>query len=125
MSLVTIPREIQLIIFGQLRVRDLVRLSETCHHLKDAARDPSLWKKIVLTYERIYNENEACMNHVSRCSSLREIVINGYFFATTSEDDNMNRSEKIIAVVMKAKNTLTSIDLSQRFPNLNTTSEHF
>ena len=77
-----------------------------------------LWKKITLTYERIYNENEACMNHVSRCSSLREIGINGFFISTTSEDNNMNRSEKIIAVVMKAKNTLTSIDLSQSFPNL-------
>ena len=80
MSIVTIPREIQLLIFGQLRVVELVRLSETCHRLKDAARDPSLWKQLTLTYERIKNKNEACRNHVSRCSSLREIVITGLVY---------------------------------------------
>ena len=112
MSIVTIPREIQLLIFGQLRVLDLVRLSETCHRLKDAARDPSLWKQLTLTYERIKNKNEACRNHVSRCSSLREIVI------TINGEKNLIRSDNIRAVVMKAKNTLTSIDLSPGFPNL-------
>ena len=111
MSIVTIPREIQLLIFGQLRVLDLVRLSETCHRLKDAARDPSLWKQLTLTYERIKNKNEACRNHVSRCSSLREIfIING--------EGNMTRCDKIILLVMEAKNTLTSIDFSPSFPNL-------
>ena len=35
MSIVTTPREIQLLIFGQLRVVDLVRVSETCNHLKE------------------------------------------------------------------------------------------
>jgi len=112
MSIVTIPREIQLLIFGQLRVLDLVRLSETCHRLKDAAREPSLWKQLTLTYERIKNKNEACRNHVSRCSSLREIVI------TINGEKNLIRSDNIRAVLMKAKNTLTSIDLSPGFPNL-------
>jgi len=112
MSIVTIPREIQLLIFGQLRVLDLVRLSETCHRLKDAARDPSLWKLLTLTYQRIKNKNEACRNHVSRCSSLREIVI------TINGEKNLIRSDNIRAVVMKAKTTLTSIDLSSCFPNL-------
>ena len=60
MNIDTAPREIQLIIFGQLKVPDLVRLSETCHCLKDVARDPSLWKKLTLTYERIKNKTEAC-----------------------------------------------------------------
>ena len=104
MSIVTIPREIQLLIFGQLRVLDLVRLSETCHRLKDAARDPSLWRQLTLTYERIKNKNEACRNHVSRCSSLREIVITG--------EEKVMRSDKIIAVLKKAKTSLTSIHLS-------------
>ena len=94
-SIVTTPREIQLLIFGQLRVVDLVRLSETCHHLKEVARDPSLWKKMTLTYERIKNKNEACRNHVSRCSSLREIIITG--------EERLIRSDKIIAVLMKAR----------------------
>ena len=94
-SIVTTAREIQLLIFGQLRVVDLVRLSETCHHLKEVARDPSLWKKMTLTYERIKNKNEACRNHVSRCSSLREIVITG--------EESAIRSNKIMTVVMKAK----------------------
>jgi len=110
MSLVTTPREIQLLIFGKLRVVDLVRLSETCHHLKDVARDPSLWKKLTLTYERIVNKNEACREHVSRCSSLREIVITG--------EEKVIRSDKIMSVLMEAKNTLTSINLSRTFSDL-------
>ena len=104
MSIVTIPREIQLLIFGQLRVLDLVRVSETCHHLKEVARDPSLWKKLKLTYKRIKNKNKACRNHVSRCSSLREIFITG--------EQILIRSDKIMAVLMKAKNSLISINLS-------------
>ena len=64
-------------IFGQLEVSDLVRVSETCRHLKEVARDPLLWKKLTLSYEKIKNNNEACRNHVSRCSSLKEIFITG------------------------------------------------
>ena len=114
MSIVTIPREIQLLIFGQLRVVELVRVSETCHHLKEVARDPSLWKKLTLTYERIKNKNEACRNHVSRCSSLLEIVITG--------EEKSIRSDKIMSVVMKAKNSLTSINLSPSFAGLSNSS---
>ena len=45
------------------------------------------------------------------CSSLREIfIING--------EGNMTRCDKIILLVMEAKNTLTSIDFSPSFPNL-------
>ena len=36
-----------------------------------------LWKKLTLSYEKIKNNNEACRNHVSRCSSLKEIFITG------------------------------------------------
>ena len=114
MSIVTIPREIQLLIFEQLRVVELVRVSETCHHLKEVARDPSLWKKLTLTYERIKNKNEACRNHVSRCSSLLEIVITG--------EEKSIRSDKIMTVVMKAKNSLTSINLSPSFAGLSNSS---
>ena len=114
MSMVTTPREIQLLIFGQLRVVDLVRLSETCHHLKDVARDPSLWRQLTLTYKTIKNKNEACRNHVSRCSSLREIIITG--------EERLIRSDKIMTVVMKAKNTLTSINLSPSFAGLSNSS---
>ena len=114
MSLVTTPREIQLIIFGQLNVPDLLRVSKTCHHLKEAARDPSLWKQLTLTYEKVKNKNEACRNHVSRCSKLREIFITG--------EEKVIRSDKIMAVVMKAKDTLTSINLSPSLAGLSNSS---
>ena len=107
MNILTTPKEILLMIFGQLKVPDLVRVSETCHHLKEVARDPLLWKKLTLSYEKIKNNNEACRNHVSRCSSLREIFITG--------EETVIRSDKIMAVVMKAKNNLTSINLSPSF----------
>jgi len=115
MSIVTIPREIQLLILGQLKVSDLVKVSETCHRLKDVARDPSLWRQITLTYQKIKNNTEACRNHVSRCSSLREISITG--------EEKSIRSDKIMAVVTKAnKNTLTSIILSPSFAGLSNSS---
>ena len=114
MSLLTTPREVQLIIFGQLSVPELLRVSRTCHQLKEAARDPALWKKLTLTYERVKNKNEACRNHVSRCSSLREIFITG--------EEKAIISDKIMAVVMKAKDTLTSITLSPSFAGLSNSS---
>ena len=107
MNILTTPREIQLMIFGYLKVADILRVSETCHRLKDVARDPCLWKKLTLTYEKIKNKNEACRNHVSRCSSLKEIFITG--------EETVIRSDKLMAVVMKAKNNLTSLKLSQSF----------
>ena len=45
MSLLSLPRELQLYIIGLLPVRDLLRLSETCRSLKDLAQDPSNWKQ--------------------------------------------------------------------------------
>jgi len=114
MNIVTIPSEIQLFIFGKLKVLDLVNVSETCHSLKDVARDPSLWKKLTLTYERIKNKNEACRNHVIRCSSLQEIVISG--------EEKVINSGKIMSVLMKAKNTLTSISLPPSFVGLSYSS---
>ena len=101
MSIVTAPKEIQLIIFGQLEVSDLVRLSETCHRLKDLARDPSLWKELTLTYNMIKNNTKACREHVGRCSSLRELFIFG--------QETSIRNDTIINVVLKAKKTLTSL----------------
>ena len=114
MSIVTIPREIQLLIFDQLKVSDLVKMSETCHRLKDVARDPSLWRQVTLTYQKVKNNTEACRNHVSRCSSLKEIFITG--------EEKSIRSDKIMAVVMKAKNTLTSINLSPSLSGLSNSS---
>ena len=114
MNIVTLPREIQLMILGELKVGDLVRVSETCHQLKDVARDTFLWKNLTLTYEKIRSNNEACRNHVSRCSSLREIFIVG--------KKKMTRSDEIMAVVMNANDTLTSINLSPSFAELSNSS---
>ena len=114
MNIVTLPREIQLLLSGQLSVVNLGRLSETCHRLKEVARDPSLWKKLTLTYERIKNKNEACRKHASRCSGVREIVITG-----TGEE---RRSDKIMTVLVKATNSLTSITLSPSLAGLSNAS---
>ena len=114
MSIVTIPREVQVIIFSQLKQSDLVRVSETCHRLKDAALDPSLWKKLTMSYEQIKSNNKACRNKVSQCPSLREIFITG--------EEEVIRSDKIMAVLVKAKDTLTSINLSPSFAGLSWSS---
>ena len=105
MSLLSLPRELQLLIIGLLPVRDLLRLSETCHTLKDLARDPSLWKKLVLSYKNIKNNTKACREHVARCSKLRELTIH------PDPETNIIRSDKIISVVMKAKRTLTTLSV--------------
>ena len=77
MSILIIPKELLLHIFGNLSYSDLMSVSLTCHHLKDAARDPALWRKLTLEYEKIRNSTQACRDHVSRCTSLKEIIIRG------------------------------------------------
>ena len=110
MSLLSLPRELQLLIIGLLPVRDLLRLSETCHTLKDLARDPSLWKKLVLSYKNIKNNPKACREHVARCSKLRELTI---IHPDSNRTDSKSkfRSDQIMSVVMKAKNTLTTLSI--------------
>ena len=107
MSLLNLPRELQLHILSFLPAIELVMLSETCLSLKDLARDPSLWKhrkQLVLSYKNIKNNTQACRDHVVRCSKLRELTIihpdadGGYLERTI-------KSDKIMSVVMKAKNT--------------------
>ena len=105
MSLLSLPRELQLYILGLLPTRDLLSLSETCRSLKDLARDPSLWKQLVLSYKNIKNNPKACREHVARCSKLRELTIH------PDPETNIIRSDKIMSVVMKAKNTLTSLSV--------------
>ena len=115
MSLLSLPRELQLLILGLLPVRDLLRLSETCRSLKDLARDPSLWKHLVLFYKNIKNNPKACREHVARCSKLKELtIIHSYdpYSEATSYEQRKIRSDKIMSVVMKAKNTLTSLSVS-------------
>ena len=102
LSIQTIPKELQHHIVGLLSIKDRLRLSETCHGLKDVVRDPSLWKKLVLSYEEIKNNTKACMDHVARCSKLQELRI----FMKQKE---RIRSDKIMMVVMKAKTTLTTL----------------
>ena len=110
MSILTIPKELQLHILGLLSVSELLRLSETCHGLKDLARDPCLWRKLSLSYKMIKNNTVACRNHVSRCSSLQELFITG--------KERSIRSDKIMSVVMRAKDSLTSFDISLESPGM-------
>ena len=114
MSIVTTPREVLVTIFGYLKQSDLVRIAKTCHLLNDVVSDPTLWKKLTLTYEKIQSKNEACRNHVSRCSKLQEIFIAGQL--------KVIKSDEIMAVVMKANDTLTSINISQNYAGLNNSS---
>ena len=111
MSLESIPKELQLRILSLLSYSDLSSVSLACRRLKDAARDPALWRKLTLEYEWIKTNTQACRDHVSRCTSLREIVI------TAGEWEV--RSDKIMSVVMKAKGTLSSIAL---YPSLSNSS---
>ena len=103
-SIQTIPKELQHHILSLLSIKERLRLSETCHGLKDVVRDPILWKKLVLSYERIKNKTKACREHVERCSRLQELCI--------TEPEETIRSDKIMSVVMKAKATLTSLSVA-------------
>ena len=102
------PRELQHYILSFLSVKDWLRLSETCHGLKDVVRDPALWKKLVFSYVEIKNNTKACRDHVARCSSLKELCIK-------KEQRDHVRCDKIMSVVMKAKSTLTLTTLSVDF----------
>ena len=106
MSLLSLPRELQLYIISLLPVRNLLRLSETCRSLKDLAQDPSLWKQLVLSYKNIKNNTQACRELVARCSKLRELTITHPDSVT-----DIISSDMIMSVVMKAKSTLTTLSI--------------
>ena len=110
MSISSIPKELQLQILSYISYSDLMSVSLTCHRLKDVSRDPALWRTLTLEYERIMNSTKACRYHVSRCTGLKEIVI------TTGGMVIVN-SDKIVSVIMKAKGSLTSIDISSSLSN--------
>ena len=110
MSISSIPKELQLQILSYISYSDLMSVSLTCHRLKDVSRDPALWRTLTLEYERIMNSTKACRDHVSRCTGLKEIVI------TTGGMVIVN-SDKIVSVIMKAKGSLTSIDISSSLSN--------
>ena len=110
MSIVSIPKELLLKIFGHLSYTELSRVYLTCRRLKDVSRDPALWRKVTLEYEWIKNSTQACRDHVSRCSSLKELVITG-------AERRMVNSVKVMSVILKAKRTLTSIILSSSLSN--------
>ena len=95
MSILTIPRELQLYICGLLPVSGLLTLSETCHRLKDLARDPFLWKKLTLTYNKIKNNTKACRDHIGRCSNLSDLYITG--------QETSIRNYTTISVVFKGR----------------------
>ena len=129
MSLITAPREIQLLIFGHLSCADLVRLSETCSALKVAARDPALWRRLTLTYKRIKEKTKACRDHVRRCSELKElniipgdIVIPWWTIAASENEER--RTNMIMSVATQAKKTLTSFIISPILPPLNSNSTY-
>ena len=118
MNILTIPKELQLHIIGLLRVPDRLRLSETCHALKDLVRDPSLWKQLVLCYKRIRDNTEACRDQVSRCSKLRDLSICSCDLSICScilpwnnaeNYEGRIRSDKIMNVVMKAKSSIKTL----------------
>ena len=104
MSILTLPRELQLHILGLLPLPGLLRLSETCHRLKDLARDPSLWKELTLTYNMIKNNTKACREHVGRCSSLKELFICG--------QEGFTRSDITISVVLNNLKDLRILKIS-------------
>ena len=102
MTILTLPKELQHHIIGLLSVREQLRLSETCHGLNDLVF--SVLKKLVLKYEQIKNNTKACRSYVARCSNLQELCI-------IKPEGGRVRSDKIMSVVMKAKNTLSTLSM--------------
>ena len=102
-GLLTLPKEMQLHILGLLPMRDLLRLSHTCHSLKDLAKDPSVWRQLILSYKKIKNNTKACREKVAQCAKLRELTI--------IHPEEKPQSDKVLSVVMKAKSTLTTLSL--------------
>ena len=93
--IVRIPKELQLLILGHLSHSDLMSVSLTCKGFKVLARDLALWRKLTLKYEKIINSTNACREHVSRCTSLQEIVI------TMPWDVRMVNSDKVSSLRQK------------------------
>ena len=112
MNILTIPKELQFHILGFLPVPDRLRVSETCHLLKDVVRDPSLWKKLALRDLIIWDKNKACRDHVARCSSLKELVIFSPHSLQGRIRSDMIPSDKIMNVVMEAKRSIKTLSIA-------------
>ena len=112
MNILTIPKELQVHILGFLPVPDRLRVSETCHLLKDVARDPSLWKKLALRDLMIWDNNKSCRDHVARCSSLKELVISSPHTLQGRIRSDMIPSDKIMNVVLKAKRSIKTLSIA-------------
>ena len=112
MNILTIPKELQFHILGFLPVPDRLRVSETCHLLKDVARDPSLWKKLALRDLMIWDNNKSCRDHVARCSSLKELVISSPHTLQGRIRSDMIPSDKIMNVVMEAKRSIKTLSIA-------------
>ena len=104
-SLLSLPREMQLHILSLLPMRELLRLSHTCRSLKDLAKDPSVWRQLILSYRKIKNNTKACREQVAQCSKLRELII--------INQEDKPQSDKVLSVIMKAKSTLTTLSISK------------
>ena len=102
-NLTDLPTEVLLMIFSLLSKSELVSISQTCHGLKQVARDPSLWTEIILKYEAIRQHTWACRNLIGRCTMLKHLTIT----STRTDID----SAKVISVVMKRKDTLTYLKI--------------
>ena len=89
-----------------------------------AARDPTLWRRLTLTYRRIKEITSACRDHVIRCSELKDgniipgdIGIPWWTFAASENEES--RSDMIMSEATQAKKTLKSFLILPSLPPLN------
>ena len=108
--------EIVLLIFRQLPLKDLVTASVVDKRFLCLSRDGSLWTELTLDYEDfLYQQNaNNCRHLVERCNKLSSLKI--------TNDSDIRSSLDIMSVIVRARETLKSLDLDDDWNPIHWTS---
>ena len=108
--------EIVLLVFRQLPLKDLVTVSLVDKRFLRLSRDCSLWTELTLDYEDfLYQQNaNNCRHLVERCNKLSSLKI--------TNDSDIRSSLDIMSVIVRARETLKSLDLDDDWNPIHWTS---
>ena len=101
--------EMVLSILRLLSKEDLGKVSLLNKKFRDLSRDNSLWTELTLDYQDIKQNAESCRKLVERCKKLASLKI--------TNRSHIPNSLNIMTVVIRAKDSLTSLDVDSSLQN--------
>ena len=107
--LLRLSDEIVLTIFRHLPLKDLVTVSLVDKRFLRLSRDASLWTELTLDYKDFQCQRDSLLQLVERCNKLSNLKI--------TNDSNIRSSLEMMSVVVKAKETLESLEIDSWIRN--------